>query len=62
MEPLAQQMEAKCTNFLWKNIICRFRLPHTVVMDNKKQFDNPNFIALYEKFGIKKVFSFLRYP
>ena len=48
VELLAQQTEAKCTNFLWKNIICTFGLPYTVVTDNDKQFDNPNFIALYE--------------
>ena len=57
VEPLAQQTEAKCTNFLWKNIISWFGLPHTVVTDNEKQFDNPKFLALCEQFRIKKAFS-----
>ena len=62
VEPLEQQNEVKCKNLLLKNIICRFGLPHTVVTDNGKQFDNPKFIALCEQFGIKKVFSSPGHP
>ena len=61
-EPLAQKTEAKCTGFLWKNVICRFGIPHTVVTDNGKEFDNPSLIALCEQLGIKKVFSSPGYP
>ena len=61
VEPLAQQTEAKCTNFLWKSIICRFGLPHTVVSDNGRQFGD-KFSALCEQFGIKKVFSSPGHP
>ena len=35
--------EAQQENFVWKNIICCFGIPHTFVMDNGKQFDNPKF-------------------
>lgn len=62
VKPLAQQTVAKCTNFLWKNIICRFGLPNTIVTDSEKQFDYPKFIALCEQFGIKKVFSSPEHP
>ena len=40
-EPLSTIIEAKCTSFVWKNIICRFGVPHSIVIDNGKQFDNP---------------------
>ena len=62
VEPLTQQTEAKYTSFLWKNIICKFRIPHTVVIDNGKQFENPKLMTLCEQFRIKKVFSFPGHP
>jgi hypothetical protein len=27
------------TKFLWRMIVCRFDIPHTLVTDNGKQFD-----------------------
>ena len=39
-EPLSAITEAKCTNFIWGNIIYRFGVPHSIVTDNEKQFDN----------------------
>ena len=35
-ELLAKITEANCTNFIFKNIICRFGLPHSIVTDNGK--------------------------
>ena len=40
-EPLSNVTEVKCISFIWKNIICRFGAPHSIVTDNGKQFDNP---------------------
>ena len=40
-EKLSMITEAKCTSFIWKNIICRFGVPHSIVTDNGKLFDNP---------------------
>ena len=28
--------EAKVTSFVWKNIICRFGIPHVIILDNGK--------------------------
>ena len=35
--------KAKVTSFVWKNIICRFGVPLVIILDNGKQFDNPQF-------------------
>ena len=43
VEPVATIIEAKVTNFVWKNIICRFGVPRIIISDNGKQFDNPKF-------------------
>ena len=42
-EPVMTITEAKITNFVWKNIICEFRVPCVIISNNGKHFDNPNF-------------------
>ncbi|KAM1376542.1 hypothetical protein ACFX2F_038267 [Malus domestica] len=34
VEPLATITEAKIEDFVWKNILCRFRIPNAIVTDN----------------------------
>ena len=34
VETLATIMEARIQNFVWKNIICRFGIPLTIISDN----------------------------
>ena len=43
VEPITMIIEAKITNFVWKNIICKFRVPLVIISDIGKQFDNPKF-------------------
>lgn len=32
----------KIVNFVWKQVVCHFGLPHTIIADNGKQFaENP---------------------
>ena len=33
-EALSTIMEAKIQNFIWKNIVCRFGIPRTIILDN----------------------------
>ena len=33
-EALAMIIEARIRSFVWKNIICRFRIPLTIISDN----------------------------
>ena len=36
VETLSTITEAKCINFIWRNIICQFGVPHLVVTNNVK--------------------------
>ena len=40
VEALATITEAKVQNFVWKNIVCRFEIPKTIISDNCRQFDS----------------------
>ena len=40
VEALAMITEKKVHNFVWKNIVCRFGIPRTIISDNGRQFDN----------------------
>ena len=37
-KPLAKITEANTTKFVWKPIICCFRIPHSLVSNNGAQF------------------------
>ncbi|XP_068317123.1 uncharacterized protein [Pyrus communis] len=43
VDPLAIITEAKIEDFVWKNILCRFDIPNTIVTDNGRQFNNKKF-------------------
>ncbi|XP_022856703.1 uncharacterized protein LOC111377807 [Olea europaea var. sylvestris] len=61
-EPLALITEANTTKFVWKNVICRFSIPHSIVSDNGRQFDNRKMRELCDELGIKKDFSTPHHP
>ena len=61
-EPLSESTEAQTTNFMWKNIIYRFRVPHSLVSDNGTQFDSASLQKLCSKLGIWKHFSSIAHP
>ena len=42
-EPLANIRDVDAKRFVWKNIITRFRIPHTLILDNSFQFDSKTF-------------------
>ena len=56
-EALATITEKKIRSFVWRNIICRFRIPSVLVSDNKKQFDNSAFRDFCSELGIKNYYS-----
>ena len=56
-KPVTMITEAKIISFVWKNIICRFGVPHVIIPDNEKQFDNPKFQKIFQKLGVKNYYS-----
>ena len=43
VKALANIMERNVQNFVWRCIVCRFRIPRVLILDNGKQFDNDSF-------------------
>ncbi|KAL5541209.1 hypothetical protein UlMin_042682 [Ulmus minor] len=61
-EPLQEITEARTTDFIWRNIICRFGIPHSLVSDNGTQFDSAGLKKLCLDLGIHKHFSSVAHP
>ena len=54
--------EAQIQHFFWKEVIYRFGIPHALITDNEKQFDNEKFKILCSKLGIKLRFTSVAHP
>ena len=52
-EALATITEARIQNFVWKNIICKFGIPLTIISNNGRQFDSQGFKDFCSGLGIK---------
>ena len=55
-------MEKNIQSFVWRNIICRYRIPRVIVSDNGKQFDNNAFRDFCSELGIKNHYSSPAHP
>ena len=51
-EPLANIRDVDAMTFIWKNIITRFGVPHTLILDNSLQFDSKAFMRYCCDLGI----------
>ena len=56
-EPLVSITQQNFKSFVWKNIVCRFKVPRVLVSDNRRQFDNALFRDFYEHLGIQNHYS-----
>ncbi|KAL2471414.1 Pol polyprotein [Abeliophyllum distichum] len=56
-EPLAKIMDDNTWKFVWKNIVCLFRITHSLVLDNSTQFTVNKFNSNYEELRIQMDFS-----
>ena len=56
-EALAMITEAKVQNFVWKNIVCKFGIPRTIISNNGRQFNNHRFRSFCSNPGIKNKYS-----
>jgi len=61
-EALATITEAKVQNFVWKNIVCRFKIPRTIISNNSRQFDYHGFRLFCSSLGIKNKYSSPGHP
>jgi hypothetical protein len=48
--------------FFWQNMICRFRVPRELTIDNRKQFDCYSFKEYYKTLGTHAKFSSVYHP
>ena len=60
-EPLANTRDVDAKKFVWKNIVTRFGIPHTLISDNGLQFDNKAFRRYCCDLGITNIYSTLAY-
>ena len=49
------------TQFIWKNIVCRFGILRSIVSDNGPQFDSRVYQNFYQELKIKNLYSTPRY-
>lgn len=61
-EALARILEDVMLKFLWKNIICRYDIPHRLVSDNDRQFQEKKLKEWCQGFGIQHAFILVAYP
>ena len=61
-EVLASITLVKIKEFVYKNIICQYEVPHTIISDNDKQFEYNEFKKFCNNLQIKKVFSSVAQP
>ena len=62
IKALATITEARIQSFVWKNVICRFGIPLTIISDNGRQFDSQGFREFCSNLGIKNQFSSPGHP
>ena len=48
--------------FIWKNIVCRFSIPRSIVSDNGSQFDRRVYRDFFKELKIKNLYSTPWYP
>ena len=61
VEPLSNIRDMDTKRFVWKNIVTRFGIPHTLISDNG-QFDSKAFKRYCCDLGIRNRYSTLAYP
>nr|CAN71093.1 hypothetical protein VITISV_000384 [Vitis vinifera] len=62
VEAYASIKDKDVTKFVWKNIICRFGIPQTIIAYNGPQFDSIAFRNFCSELNIRNSYSTPRYP
>jgi hypothetical protein len=61
-KPLVNIVIAGLKRFFWQNIICHFRVPQKITVDNAKQFDCHIFKDFYHQMGVEAAFTLVYQP
>ena len=61
-KPLTNIRNVNGNRFVWKNIVTRFDIPHTLISDNGLQFDSKAFRRYCCNLEITNRYSTLTYP
>ena len=62
VEAFSSIKDREVTQFIWKNIICQFSIPRSIMFDNGGQFDNRVYQNFCQELKIKNLYSTPRYP
>nr|KYP74016.1 Gypsy retrotransposon integrase-like protein 1 [Cajanus cajan] len=60
--PLAKITTENVQKFTWRNIVCRFGIPHTLITDNGRQFIAQGFEDFLRELGIKHLPTSVEHP
>ena len=58
----SRQSKTDVTRFIWKNIVCRFGIPRSIVSYNGQQFDSRVYRDFCQELKIRNLYSTPRYP
>jgi hypothetical protein len=61
-KPLTNVSSATIKKFFWRNIICRYRVPRHIIVDNAKYFNNAMFRVFCQQIGTKVAFTLVYHP
>jgi len=61
-EPLTAITVEKIAKFIWRSIVCRFKVPKELISHNEMQFASRKVSLMCEKLGIRQVFSSVEHP
>ncbi|CDO99984.1 unnamed protein product [Coffea canephora] len=61
-EPLTTISSRSVQKFLWRNIVCRFGIPHVLVSDNGRQFADSTLQGWCSELGIRQHFTSVGHP
>ena len=62
VEAFASIKDKDVTQFIWKNIVCRFDIPRSIVSDNGTQFDSRVYRNFCQELKMKNLYSTPWYP
>jgi len=61
-KPLATITTQQVQQFVWKDIICRYGVSHTIITDNDRKFIDKELVKFYTGLGIKHITSSVEHP